>query len=156
MSNAYERDLVTNWRFSIGDSPLAFCVATIVLHIQLVQPVPEKMTPEIVTGIQNGFLSGRRLYFFSNEPFEKRPVMIIQSSNLHSNRPFQVSSFRKRATQTSEVEPWTGMYPLSVSLSLCLYLCITLSLSLFLSLSLCSCESLLLSPRGPMYHVFFL
>jgi len=36
----------------------------------------------MVIGIQNGILNGQSLFFFSNEPFEKRPVMSFQDFDL--------------------------------------------------------------------------
>jgi len=42
------------------------------------QPVPEKMRPAMIIGIQNGILNGRSSGIFSNEPYYKRAVMIIQ------------------------------------------------------------------------------
>jgi len=53
-----------------------------------IQPVNEKMRPEMVIRIQNGILNGQSSYFFSNQPFEKRPVMTIQDSDLYSDDHF--------------------------------------------------------------------
>ena len=49
-------------------------------------------------GIQNGFQNGQNLGFFSKEPFEKRPVIIIQISDLYSDDYFASLFF------------WNGLY----------------------------------------------
>jgi len=41
---------------------------------RLIQPVPAKLRLEIVIGIHHRILNGPNSCFFSNEPFENRPV----------------------------------------------------------------------------------
>jgi len=53
------------------------------------QPVPWKMRHETLVGRLNEILNGQSSCPFSNEPFEKRPVMTIQDFVLHSDELFE-------------------------------------------------------------------
>jgi len=57
------------------------------LNTPLLQPVPEKMRLKVVVGLQIGVVNDQS--FFSNESFEKRPVMTIQDSDFHSDDYFE-------------------------------------------------------------------
>jgi len=47
------------------------------------------MRLEILVEMQIEILDGQNPGLFSNEPFEKRPVMTIQDFDLHSNEHFE-------------------------------------------------------------------
>jgi len=53
-----------------------------------VQSVPEKMRLEMVIRIQNEIPDGQSSGLFSNEPFEKKPVKIIEDFVWHSDDYF--------------------------------------------------------------------
>jgi len=55
----------------------------------VVQPVPEKMRLDMLVEMQIEILDGQSLGLFSNEPFEKRPVMTIEDFVLHSDDHFE-------------------------------------------------------------------
>jgi len=55
------------------------------INTHAVQPVPETMRLEMVIRIQNEILDGQSSRLFSNEPFEKRPVMTIEDFVFHSD-----------------------------------------------------------------------
>jgi len=55
------------------------------------QPVPEMMRLEMVIGMEIRILQGQGV--FSNKPFEKRPVMIIQDSDFHCDDHFDSHIF---------------------------------------------------------------
>jgi len=57
--------------------------------LEMVQPVPNKMRPEMVIGMQIEILDGQSSVLFSNEPSEKRPVMTIEDFVLHSDDHFE-------------------------------------------------------------------
>jgi len=46
----------------------------------------------MIIGMQTEILDGQSSGLFSNEPFEKRPVMTIEDFVLHSDDDFRVSS----------------------------------------------------------------
>jgi len=46
------------------------------------------MRPEMVIGFQNRILNSQSSGFFSNQPSEKRPVMIIKVSDFYSDDHF--------------------------------------------------------------------
>jgi len=56
--------------------------------VESLQAVAEKMRPKMVIGIRNGILNDQSSGFFPNKPFEKKPMVIIQDSDLYSNNPF--------------------------------------------------------------------
>jgi len=56
--------------------------------LYLIQPVPEKMRLEMLVKTQIQILDGRSPGLFSNEPFEKRPVMTIEDFVLHFDDHF--------------------------------------------------------------------
>jgi hypothetical protein len=64
--------------FAIFDERNLKSIKLVPMEIEL-QPVPEKMKPEMVIGIQNGILHGRSPRLFSNEPFKKY-IIICRTS----------------------------------------------------------------------------
>jgi len=58
------------------------------IHLR-VQPVPEKTRLEMLVEMQIEILDGQSSGLFSNEPFEKRPVMNIEDFVLHSDDHFE-------------------------------------------------------------------
>jgi len=58
-----------------------------IFHI-FVQPDTGEMRPEIVIRMEIEILHGQTSGFFSNEPFEKRPVMTIEDLDVHSDDRF--------------------------------------------------------------------
>ena len=57
--------------------------------LRVVLPVPEKMPLEMVVDLQIGILDGQSSSLFSKKPFEKRPVLTIEDSVLHSDDYFE-------------------------------------------------------------------
>jgi len=55
----------------------------------VVQSVPEKIRLEMLVGMQIEILDDQSSGLFSNEPFEKRPVMTIEDFVLHSDDHFE-------------------------------------------------------------------
>jgi len=55
----------------------------------VVQPVPEKTRLDMLVEMQIEILDGQSLGLFSNEPFEKRPVMAVEDFVLHSDDHFE-------------------------------------------------------------------
>ena len=55
----------------------------------MVQSVPEKIRLEMLVGMQIEILDDQSSGLFSNEPFEKRPVMTIEDFVLHSDDHFE-------------------------------------------------------------------
>ena len=58
------------------------------MNLGLLQPVPGKIRLEMVIGIQNKILDGESC-LFSNEQYEKRPVVTIEDFVLYSVDDFE-------------------------------------------------------------------
>ena len=72
----------------------------------MLQPVPEKTRLDIVTGTEIKIPNGQNSCLFSNEPFEKRPVMTIEDFDFHSADHFE--SLWEQAVHT-QLEMVSGM-----------------------------------------------
>jgi len=55
----------------------------------VLQPVPEKTRIDIVIGTEIKIPNGQNSCLFSNEPFEKKPVMTIEDFGFHSADHFE-------------------------------------------------------------------
>jgi len=63
-----------------------------ILHTH-VQHVPTNMRLEIITGMEINILDFQSSGLFSNEPFEKRPVMTFEDFDVHFDDHFESHSF---------------------------------------------------------------
>jgi len=59
----------------------------------MLQPVPEQMRLELVVRMQIKIRDGQNSGLFSNEPFEKRPVMTIENFDFHFDDHFESHLF---------------------------------------------------------------
>ena len=77
---------------------LRLCMPCHVSELTMLQPVPKKMRPKMVVGIEIEILDCQRSGCFSNEPFEKRPAMTIRDFDFRSGDYFKLRQvFRERA-----------------------------------------------------------
>jgi len=78
-----------------------------------VQPIPEKMTLEIVIRTEIRIVKANVIGFFPNEIFQKNPVMIIPDSRLHPDNHF-VSHLHGHGLQPPlSLPPHTSRHTLS-------------------------------------------
>jgi len=65
---------------------------TCIIHTYI-QHVPANMRLEIVIGMEINILDGQSSGLFSNEPFEKRPVMTFEDFEFHFDDHVESHSF---------------------------------------------------------------